>query len=88
MPAMRSLLPWSSQNQRVAVSNPETSPTVSPKDSPIMIRAMAEPVTTTLFSLKGKVIVVSGGGRGLGLSQAEALIDHGAAGELKSQHEL
>ncbi|KAK3393672.1 hypothetical protein B0H63DRAFT_23586 [Podospora didyma] len=30
------------------------------------------------FSLKGKVIVVSGGGRGLGLTQAEALLEAGA----------
>lgn len=52
-----------------------------------MIKAMAEPVTTTLFSLKGKVIVVSGAGRGLGLSQAEALIDHGATGELRTELE-
>ncbi len=30
------------------------------------------------FSLKGKVIVVSGGGRGVGLTQAEALLEAGA----------
>lgn len=43
---------------------------------------MTEPVTTNLFSLKGKIIVVSGAGRGMGLCQSEALIDHGATGEL------
>src|SRR3569833_306895 len=32
------------------------------------------------FSLKDKVVVVSGGARGLGLVQAEALLDAGATG--------
>jgi hypothetical protein len=39
-----------------------------------------EAVSTTIFSLKGKVIIVTGGARGLGLTQAEALIEHGAIG--------
>lgn len=34
------------------------------------------------FSLKGKVIVVSGGARGLGLIQTEALLEAGATGML------
>ncbi len=33
------------------------------------------------FNLDGKVIIVTGGGRGLGLVQAEALIEAGATGE-------
>lgn len=33
------------------------------------------------FSLKDKVIVVSGGARGLGLVQIEALLEAGATGE-------
>lgn len=34
------------------------------------------------FSLENKVVVVSGGARGLGLVQAEALLEAGAIGEL------
>ena len=34
------------------------------------------------FSLKDRVIVVSGGARGLGLVQAEALLEAGATGTL------
>ncbi len=33
------------------------------------------------FSLAGKVVLVSGGARGLGLTQAEALLEAGATGE-------
>ena len=33
------------------------------------------------FSLKNKVVLVSGGARGLGLTQAEALLEAGATGE-------
>ena len=62
--------------------NREQSPPVSPNALPIRIADMTEPVTTNLFSLKGKIIVVSGAGRGMGLCQSEALIDHGATGEL------
>ncbi|KAK3336700.1 hypothetical protein B0T19DRAFT_47372 [Cercophora scortea] len=43
----------------------------------------AQPASTSTllpeFSLKGRVIVVSGGGRGLGLTQAEALLEAGAS---------
>jgi hypothetical protein len=33
------------------------------------------------FSLVGKIILVSGGARGLGLTQAEALLEAGATGK-------
>lgn len=36
------------------------------------------------FSLKDKVVLVSGAGRGLGLTQAEALLEAGAKGRLLS----
>ena len=34
------------------------------------------------FDLEGKVIVVTGGGRGLGLTMAQALVEAGCKGEL------
>jgi hypothetical protein len=34
------------------------------------------------FSLKDKVVVVSGGGRGVGLVQAQAVLEAGATGKL------
>lgn len=42
--------------------------------SPTLTRVLPE------FNLQGKVIVVSGGARGLGLTQAEALLEAGAIG--------
>ncbi|KAI5777943.1 hypothetical protein EDC01DRAFT_676767 [Geopyxis carbonaria] len=47
---------------------PASLPAISPTPTPIMPD----------FSLSGKTILVSGGARGLGLTQAEALIDAGA----------
>ncbi|KAJ0347104.1 hypothetical protein COL154_005788 [Colletotrichum chrysophilum] len=66
-------------NQTVVnpVVNPVRSFNTTPKaavplTSPTMTRVLPE------FSLHGKVIVVSGGARGLGLTQAEALLEAGA----------
>jgi hypothetical protein len=43
--------------------------------------ALGQPHLLPEFSLKDKVIVVSGGARGLGLVQIEALLEAGATGE-------
>lgn len=37
------------------------------------------------FSLKDKIIIVSGAGRGLGLVQSEALLEAGAKGKIRFQ---
>ena len=37
------------------------------------------------FSLSGKIILVSGAARGLGLTQAEALLEAGATGQYCGQ---
>jgi hypothetical protein len=43
--------------------------------------ALGQPHLLPEFSLKDKTVVVSGGARGLGLVQIEALIEAGATGE-------
>lgn len=43
--------------------------------------ALGQPHLLPEFSLRDKVIVVSGGARGLGLVQTEALLEAGATGE-------
>ena len=79
---MPSIFATTDSNSPSPSQNRGQSPTVSSNALPIRIADMTEPVTTNLFSLKGKIIVVSGAGRGMGLCQSEALIDHGATGEL------
>jgi hypothetical protein len=53
--------------------------TASNGDSP----AVGSPQRLAEFSLSNKVVLVSGGARGLGLTQAEALLEAGATGEWK-----
>lgn len=53
--------------------------------SPVLSSPPLDPVTRphllAEFTMKDKVVVISGGGRGLGLVQAEALLEAGAVGK-------
>lgn len=76
-PALRRLQPLSARAMR-----PTHSVLRSLHSTPAFRNV--DPVRSHLlpeFSLKDKVIVVSGGARGLGLVQAEALLEAGATGE-------
>lgn len=50
--------------------------------------ALGQPHLLPEFSLRDKVIVVSGGARGLGLVQIEALLEAGATGEKIPCHRI
>lgn len=50
-------------------------PTAPKSNNPLL---MGQKSRMPEFSLAGKVIIVSGGARGLGLTQAEALLEAGA----------
>jgi len=69
-PAAGRLHPLSRADRRPMHSTPSQS-NLNPTTRPHLLPE---------FSLKDKVIVVSGGARGLGLVQAEALLEAGATG--------
>lgn len=56
--------------------------TTSPRQSP-PLDPVSRPHLLAEFTMKDKVVVISGGGRGLGLVQAEALLEAGAIGKLR-----
>lgn len=67
-----------------------TSPPSAPlAEAPIQERLPSETQANTQqrfreFDMQGKVYVVTGGARGLGLAMAEALVEAGAQGTIKS----
>lgn len=56
----------------------ETTEVPTPAAAPIQIPSLGSKSRMPEFSLAGKVVLVSGAGRGLGLVQAEALLEAGA----------
>lgn len=74
----------SSKLSHIASRIPEYNPTVTTRDFHSTNRRLnsppssGTPILLPEFNLKDKVIVVSGGGRGLGLVQSEALLEAGA----------
>lgn len=79
--AQTSSRPFSNSFQRSSPaqsgSEPPDAPANDGADAPFLASSKRLPE----FSLKGKVILVSGGAQGLGLTQAEALLEAGATGE-------
>ena len=47
-------------------------------DSKIHLKQMGNLTITNLFSMKGKVVVVTGGSRGIGLMMSKAYVENGA----------
>lgn len=64
-----------------ASSTATTSEALAVANAQAQVQAGQESSVPSLFSLAEKVIVVTGGARGIGLSMAQSLIDCGATGK-------
>lgn len=62
-----------------APPQPPRAPNADSKPSPVVLGTAKR---LPEFNLEGKIVLVSGAGRGLGLVQAEALLEAGATGGL------
>lgn len=72
-----------------APPQPPRAPKADSKPSPVVLGKPSPVVLGTAkrlpeFNLEGKIVLVSGAGRGLGLVQAEALLEAGATGGLRA----
>jgi hypothetical protein len=75
--------PLSSLTAAAAISTSRAGVTASPplstsRSSSTTAASTRNPTVLPEFSLAGKIVIVSGAGRGLGLVQAEALLEAGA----------